>query len=155
MRPEVEREPQVAGSCHWEDCRLWRGAPIDTWATWPSKKAPSHRGPRFNRGVRKGDNLRCSKCGSGIISRKPNRRTVVYAVVLAASGFCHRAEFRILCHESFRICRTAPQNTWTCPRSGAVLAEPKELGLHSIRTLFESPEPNSCSNNCLSPRALD
>ena len=35
------------------------------------------------------------------MSRKPNRRTVVYAVVLAASGFCHRAEFRILCHESF------------------------------------------------------
>ena len=34
------------------------------------------------------------------MSRKPNRRTVVYAVVLAASGFCHRAEFRILCDES-------------------------------------------------------
>ena len=34
------------------------------------------------------------------MSRKPNRRIVVYAVVLAASGFCHRAEFRILCDEN-------------------------------------------------------
>ena len=34
------------------------------------------------------------------MSRKTNRRIVVYAVVLAASGFCHRAEFRILCDEN-------------------------------------------------------
>ena len=38
VRFEVEGDPQLAGLCHCEDCRLWRTAPVNVWATWPSKK---------------------------------------------------------------------------------------------------------------------
>lgn len=38
VRFEVEGDPQLAGLCHCEDCRLWHTAPVNVWATWPSKK---------------------------------------------------------------------------------------------------------------------
>ena len=33
VRFEVEGDPQLAGLCHCEDCRLWRAASANAWGT--------------------------------------------------------------------------------------------------------------------------
>jgi len=139
VRLEVEGDPQVAGFCHCKDCRLWHAAPVNAWATWPSKKVRVIKGHDLVVEYEKGDNIRCrcSKCGSGLMNRKPNRRTVVYAVVLAASGFSHRAEFHIHCDESVLDMQDGLPKYLDVPKewggSGRTLPEPEKLAMHSIR----------------------
>ncbi|HAA77526.1 TPA: hypothetical protein DCE37_20635 [Candidatus Latescibacteria bacterium] len=42
----------------------------------------------------------CSKCGSGLVNKKPDGMVVVYANVLAGSGYVHQPSCHIYCEES-------------------------------------------------------
>ena len=102
VKLEVSGQPGNAGFCHCESCRLWHAAPINAWALWKNEYVKIVQGEDLLDGFDTGTSHRfwCRRCGSGILNRKPNGRTVVYAAILAKSGYVHEAICHIHCQES-------------------------------------------------------
>ena len=99
---QVTGPPVTTGYCHCKTCRTWHAAPVNAYASWPNEAVritdgegllENYRGRRSNRHW-------CRHCGSGLLNRLDNGRTVVYAMILAESGYVHEASCHIHCDEA-------------------------------------------------------
>jgi len=102
VKLKVEGNPAAAGICHCESCRKWHAAPLNAYAVWRNENVKVVKGEELLKGYDTGSSHRfwCRRCGSGLFNRKPNGRTVVYAMVLSESGYKHEPSCHIHCDES-------------------------------------------------------
>ncbi|MGY8696973.1 MAG: GFA family protein [Verrucomicrobiia bacterium] len=102
VKLEVSGPPKTAGICHCESCRSWHAAPLNSWALWKNENVAIVEGEALLEGYDTGTSHRfwCRRCGSGMLNRKPKGWTVVYATVLAKSGYVHEPSCHIHCQES-------------------------------------------------------
>ena len=98
----VSGRPATAGICHCESCRSWHAAPLNAWALWKGRDFRIIQGEECLDGYDTGTSHRfwCRRCGSGLFNRKPSDHVVVYATVLANSGYSHDPSCHIHCLES-------------------------------------------------------
>ena len=102
VRIQVEGSPIKAGYCHCRTCRTWHAAPINAYSVWPNKAVRITQGEDLiaNYQSRNSNRHWCRHCGSGLMNLIRNERTVVYAMVLAESGYVHEADCHINCAEA-------------------------------------------------------
>ena len=102
VKIQVEGPPLRGGYCHCENCRTWHAAPLNAWAVWPNEAVRIEQGEEriANYQSRRSNRQWCRHCGSGLMNRLANEQTVVYAMVLAASGYAHQASYHIHCDEA-------------------------------------------------------
>ncbi len=99
---EVTGLPRGAGYCHCEDCRIWHAAPINAWAVRSNDAIRITKGEELLVGYKGSTTHRhwCRECGSSLMNKVGPQRTVIYAMVLAGSGYVHDASFHIHCDEA-------------------------------------------------------
>ena len=130
----VTGPPSAAGICHCETCRTWHASPVNTWAIWEGDAVEITRGETLLGKYDSGRNERhwCSQCGSGLMNRKPDGQTIVYADVLCASGYIHQPICHIHCEESVYDIQDGLPKYLDLPRawggSGKKVAEPARTG---------------------------
>ncbi|MDP6041612.1 MAG: GFA family protein [Candidatus Latescibacteria bacterium] len=102
VKVQVEGPPLQAAYCHCKTCRTWHAAPINALSIWPNEAVSVTQGEELIENYQSGISNRhwCRHCGSGLMNRLGNERTVVYAMVLAESGYIHEASYHINCDEA-------------------------------------------------------
>lgn len=102
VKLSVSGLPATAGICHCESCRKWHAAPVNSWALWRDEDVTVTQGEDLLMSYANGISHRfwCGRCGTGMMNRKPNGRTVVYAMALSGSGYIHNPSCHIHCEES-------------------------------------------------------
>lgn len=102
IKIRVAGPPVSAGFCHCKNCRTWHAAPVNAYATWPDEAVHITEGEELldNYQDRRSNRHWCRHFGSRLLNRLAKDRTVVYAMVLAASGYVHEASCHIHCDEA-------------------------------------------------------
>ena len=102
IKIQVAGPPVTAGYCHCRTCRVWHAAPVNAYASWPDEAVQITEGEELleNYWDRRSNRHWYRHCGSGLLNRLGNDRTVVYAMVLAESGYVHEASCHIHCDEA-------------------------------------------------------
>ncbi len=104
VKIQVEGPPDRAGYCHCNTCRTWHAAPINAFASWPNEAVRVLQGDGLIKNYKSESAFSnrhwCGNCGSSLMNRLPGEKTVVYAMVLAESGYVHEASHHINCNEA-------------------------------------------------------
>ena len=102
VKIRVEGLPLRAGYCHCKTCRTWHAAPINATAVWSNEAVQVMQGEAVIKNYQSGISNRhwCGHCGSGLMNRLESGHTVVYAALLADSGFVHEGSYHIHCDEA-------------------------------------------------------
>ena len=133
----VAGAPAVAGFCHCASCRTWHAAPVNAWASWPAAAVEIVRGADALESFAHGHSLRhwCRHCGTGVMNRLGDW-TVVYAMVLANSGYVHQASCHIHCDESVFDLQDGLPKYVDYPAewggSGKTVPEPARTGMRPV-----------------------
>lgn len=137
VKLKVVGQPVAAGFCHCATCRTWHAAPINAFATWPKEAVSITQGEDLVNNYKHGFSNRhwCTQCGSGLMNHLPNGRVVVYAMVLAESGYVHKANCHIHCDETVIHLRDGLPKYVDLPAewggSGETVSEPSQTGICS------------------------
>ena len=137
VKVKVVGQPVGAGLCHCDSCRTWHAAPINAWAIWQGDAVTVTQGEDLLEAYDTGTSMRhwCRQCGTGVLNRKPNGMTVVYAMVLAESSYVHQPSCHIYYEETvFDIQDGLPKyvdlpTEWG--GSDKTIDEPSKTGMHS------------------------
>jgi len=127
--------PVAAGICHCETCRTWHAAPLNAYAVWLNKDITVTKGEGLlvNYQSERSNRHWCRHCGSGIMNRLNDEVSVVYAMVLAGSGYVHKPSRHIYCEETVFDVQDGVPKYFDLPSelggSGKVVEEPLRTGM--------------------------
>lgn len=135
IRIQITGLPVSAGYCHCKTCRTWHAAPVNAYATWPNEAVRITEGEELleNYQDRRSNRHWCRHCGSGMLNRLAKERTVVYAMVLADSGYVHEASCHIHCDEAVLDLQDGIPKYPGWPKSEPI-DEPRRTGMRPTET---------------------
>lgn len=135
VKIRVIGQPIAAGFCHCASCRTWHAAPVNAFATWPKEAVSVTLGEDLVDHYKSDFSNRhwCRCCGSGLMNHLANGKIVVYAMVLAESGYVHKATCHINCDETVLNLQDGLPKYVDIPAewggSGETVSEPSQTGI--------------------------
>ena len=106
IKIQVVGPPTSAGYCHCKRCQTWHAAPVNAYCTYPHDAVHVVQGEGLIKNYKdesgRTNRQWCGNCGAGLMNRLRDVKlgTVVYAMILAESGYVHKASHHINCDEA-------------------------------------------------------
>ncbi len=112
IRIQVTGPPISAGYCHCKTCRVWHAAPLNAYATWPDKAVHITEGEELLESYqdRRSNRHWCSHCGSGLLNRLANDRTVVSPWRWPSRAMSTKQGIIFIATRPYSICRMESPN---------------------------------------------